>query len=138
MTDILFYCTLVLNFAGFLFAAVFLWINISGSYSDLSDRNTSALTITRVSMYISIGFAFLTCLLAENSEIAEAISKTSLLYSIIAVTWLVVIFGCGMTRLLTVMSKKYYKPDISRAAKQLFKISLPGAIICLVLTWLFS
>lgn len=34
--------------------------------------------------------------------------------------------------------QKYYKPEISRATTQLFKITLSGSIICLVLTWLFS
>lgn len=138
MTDILFYATLVLNFAGFLFAGVFLWINISGRYTDLADRNASALRISRVSMITSIAFAFLTCLLTESTEVTEAISRSALLYSIVAITWLAVILVCGITMLLTVISKKYYKPEISRATKQLFKIALPGSIICLVLTWLFS
>ena len=138
MIDILFYATLVLNFAGFLFAGAFLWINISGIYTDLADRNASALRISRVSMITSIAFAFLTCLLTESTEVTEAISRSAFLYSIIAITWLAVILVCGITMLLTVISKKYYKPEISRAAKQLFKIALSGSIICLVLTWLFS
>lgn len=138
MTDILFCATLVLNFAGFLFAGAFLWINISGRYTDLADRNASTLRISRVSMITSIAFAFLTCLLTESTEVAEAISRSALLYSIIAITWIAVILACGITMLLTVISKKYYKPEISRATKQLFKIALPGSIACLVLTWLFS
>ena len=115
MTDILFYATLVLNFVGFLFAGVFLWINISGSYTDLADRNASTLRISRVSMITSIAFSFLTCLLTESTEVTEAISRSALLYSIIAITWLAVILVCGITMLLTVISKKYYKPEISRA-----------------------
>lgn len=138
MTDILFYSTLVLNFAGFIFAGVFIWINISGRYTDLVDRNASVLKISKVAMITSIAFAFLTCLLTESAEVNEAISKSALLYSIIAITWLVVILVCGITMLLTVISKKYYKPEISNATKQLFKIALPASIICLILTWLFS
>lgn len=138
MTGILFFATLVLNLAGFLFAGVFLWINFFGSYTDLSDRNASALKISKVSMITSIAFAFLTCLLTEASEVTKAISKSALLYSIIAITWLVVIMACGTVMLLSVLSKKYYKPEISRSTKQLFKIALPGSIICLFLTWLFS
>lgn len=138
MTGILFFATLVLNLAGFLFAGVFLWINFFGSYTDLSDRNASALKISKVSMITSIAFAFLTCLLTEASEVTKAISQSALLYSIIAITWLVVIMACGIVMLLSVLSKKYYKPEISRSTKQLFKIALPGSIICLILTWLFS
>lgn len=138
MTGILFGTTLVLNFSGFLFAGVFLWINISGLYTDLHDRMANALKISKVSMNTSIVFAFLTCLLAESTEVVEAISRSALLYSIIAITWLVVVLGCGITMLWIVISKKHYRSGINLATKQLFKVALPGAIICLVLTWLFS
>lgn len=138
MTGILFCATLILNFVGFLFAGVFLWVNISGGYTDLADRNASTLKISKVSMSTSIVFAFLTCLLTESSEVTEAISKSARLYSIIAITWLSVILACGITMLLTVISKRYYKPEISHQTKRLFKIALPGSILCLVLTWLFS
>lgn len=138
MTRILFFATLGLNLAGFLFAGVFLWVNFFGSYTDLSDRNTSALKISKVSMITSIAFAFLTCLLSETGEVTNAISQSALLYSIIAITWLIVIMACGIVMLLSVLSKKHYKPDVSRSIKQLFKIALPGSIICLILTWLFS
>ena len=138
MTGILFYCTLVLNFAGFIFAGVLLWINMSGRYSDLTDRSANAIKIARVSMITSIVFALLTSLLSESADVAASISRTSLLYSIIAITWLAVILACGIVMLLSVISKKYYKAEVSLAVKNLFKIALPAAIVCLVLTWLFS
>ena len=138
MTGILFCATLVLNFVGFLFAIVFLWINIFGRYTDLADRNTSTLRISRASMIISIVFAILTCLLSESTEVTKAISRSALLCCIIAITWLVVILICGIALLINVISKKHYKPEISSATKQLFKTALPCSIICLVLTWLFS
>ena len=138
MTDILFYSTLVLNFSGLLFSFVYLWINVFRKFEDTADRSSNVLTIARVSMVTSILFAFLTCLLTDFLEIEDAISRSALLYSIIAITWLAIIAVCGITMLFTVMSKKYYKREISYAIKSLFKTSLLGSIICLVLTWLFS
>ena len=138
MTDVLFYSTLVLNFAGFIFAALYIWVNAYARYSDLTDRSENALQIAKVSMGISIPFAFLTCLLADSEMISEAISTASLLYFIIAITWLAVIAVCGITMLVTVISKNLYKPQIPVAIKRLFRIALPGALVSLVLTWLFS
>lgn len=138
MTEILFYSTLVLNFAGFIFAGVYLWINISGKLTDLADRSLNAIKITKVSMITSIVFSFLTCLLTESKKISEAISRSALLYSIMAITWLVVIVACGITMLVIVISKNHYNSATSCAIKKLFKISLPGVIVCLILTWLFS
>lgn len=138
MTDILFYSTLVLNFSGLLFSFVYLWINVFRKFEDTADRSSNVLTIARVSMVTSIVFAFLTCLLTDFLDIEEAISQSALLYSIIAITWLAIIAVCGITMLFTVMSKKYYKREISHAIKSLFKTALWGSIICLILTWLFS
>ncbi len=137
ITDILFYSTIVLNFAGFIFACVFLWINIYGKYTDMEDRGISTLRIARISMIISIVFAFLICLFVDSEDIFEALSNSSLLYSIIAITWLAVVLICGITMLITVVSKRLYKPSISLACKKLFKISIPGALVCLFFTWLF-
>lgn len=138
MTNILFYATLALNFSGFIFSAVFLWINISGRYTDLTDRNANTLKIAKTSMTSSILFAFLSCLLADSNKIGEAIAQSAKLYSWIAITWLVVGMICGFVLLLTVISKKLYKPEILNATKKLFKTALLGSIIGLVLTWLFS
>lgn len=137
ITDILFYSTIVLNFSGFIFACVFLWINIYDKYTDIEDRGTSTLRIARISMIISIVFAFLINLFVDSEEITDALSNPSLLYSIIAITWLAVVLICGITMLVTVVSKRLYKPSISMAGKKLFKISLPGALVCLFFTWLF-
>lgn len=137
MTIILFVATLVLNLSGVLFSGVYLWINLSRRYTDLSDRNENVLKITRVSLVTSLAFSFLSCLLADASLIA-AFSRTVLLYSVIMITWLAVIVACGIVMLLTLISKDRYSPDVSRAVKKLFRIALPGAIFALILTWLFS
>lgn len=138
MTDVLFYSTLVLNFAGFIFAVILLFINISGRLPELYDRTDSAVKIARLSMITSMIFAFLTSLLSEAADIDEAISMTSLLYSIIATTWLAIILVCGVIMLIALVSKRFYTADVSSTVKQLFKMSLPAAIISLVLSWMFG
>ena len=138
ITNVLFYATLVLDFAGLLFAVVFLWVNLGSGFTDLSERSASALKICKISMVVSIIFSFLTSLLSNGVEIYTAISKSSLLFSIIAITWLAVILACGIVLLFKVISKTSYRASISKAVKQLFGVALPGAIICLVLSWLFS
>lgn len=138
MTDILFYSTLVLNFTGLIFGVILLWINLADRLPDLFDRSESAFKIAKLSMITSMAFAFLTCLLSDGVDIDEAISMSSQLYSIIAITWMAVLLICGITMLCTIVSKRFYTPDVSRTIKQLFKIALPGAIISLVLTWVFA
>ncbi len=138
MSNILFISTLALNAAGFLFSAIYLWINVFGKFSDISDRNISILKITRVSMILSIVFSFLTSLLSNFENIEKSIEKSTTLFSIVAVTWLVVVAICGLIMLFTVVSKRFFKPGITNNVKQIFKIALPAAIITLILTWLFS
>ena len=138
MTALLFVSTLTLNFAGLIFAGVFLWTNYFSGFSDLGKRNQSSLKIIKISMIISMIFAFLNCLLSESSVISEAISKTALLYLIIAITWLVVILGCGVLMFIRTISKAPFKAELSDAIKRLFKYALIGAMIAIVLAWLFS
>ena len=138
ITNVLFYATLVLDFAGLLFSAVFLWINLGGGFSDLADRNTSVLRITKISMIVSIVFGVLTCLLSDSPDVSLAIEKSALLFSIIAITWLAVILACGIAILVTVISRTRFSSSVTKSTRKLFAIALPGAIICLVLTWLFS
>ena len=59
VASILYYSTLVLNFAGIAFALVYLILNIFTHISDMSERNTAMLKISKTSMGLSIGFAFL-------------------------------------------------------------------------------
>lgn len=138
ITNILFYSTLVLNFAGVIFSCIYLWINLDNSFLYLADRNAKIIKITKTSMIISIIFGFLTCLLSDSVSIEAAIEKSALLFTIISISWLVVLVGCGIVMLFTVISKTTYRESTARAIKSLFTIALPGAIICLVLTWLFS
>ena len=138
MSHVLFYSALVLNLAGILFSGVYLWINVAGDFSDMGDRNANTLRITRLSMIISIVFALLTSLLSNSSDVAFAIQRSALLFAIIGITWLAVILACIVALLITLISKTAYRNTIHKATSKLFAIAIPGAVICLVLNWLFS
>lgn len=138
MTIILMIATIVLNVVGALFAGVYLWINLSGRVTDLPARNNSALKIARVAMIVSLLFAFITCLLSDPSEVTAAISRTAMLFAVIAATWLVVLLAAGIVMLIALISKRLYRSELSRAVRRLLTVGLPGAIIGLLLMWLFS
>ncbi len=138
MSTILFIATLVLNLAGIVFSAVYIWLNVFSHITDLAERNRGILKITRASMYLSLVFALLSCLLSDNAVIAEAIKSTGTLYTVIAISWLAVLFLCGVAMLFSFLSKSTFKRDLMATVKKIFTVSLTGSIIAVVLTWVFS
>lgn len=138
MSTILFIATLVLNIVGVAFSVIYIWLNAFSKITDLADRNTSILKITKVSMSLSMVFALLSCLLSSDNVIEEAIGSTATLYSIIAISWLVVLLACGVAMLYSFVSKATFKTELLRSVKKIFVIALWGAGISMVLTWLFS
>lgn len=138
MTEILFYSTIALNIAGFLFAGIYLWINFSGKYTDLEDRSKSTLRISLMSVIISLVFAFITCLLCSSDKIDIAMSKSAFLYAFIAITWLIVVLASGILVLLKVIFSGPYDKKFSGVITQLFKFAVPAIFISLLLMWLFT
>ena len=106
--------------------------------SDLPGRNSSALRIARVAMIVSLVFAVLTCLLSDPSGITASISRSAMLFTVIAVTWLAVLLASGIVMLVALVSRRLYRPELSGAVRRLVFVALPGAIAGLVLMWLFS
>lgn len=138
MSTILFIATLILNISGVAFSAIYIWLNSFSKITDLAERNNSILKITKVSMSLSMVFALLSCLLSNNNVIEDAIGSTATLYSIIAISWLVVLLACGVAMLYSFVSKAKFKTELLSSVKKIFVIALWGAGISMVLTWLFS
>ena len=130
--------TILLDISGIAFSLLYLWLNIFSKYTDLDERNKSILKIAKTTMVLSMIFALLSCLLANNLNVASNIARTSLLYAVIAISWLVVLLACGGAMLYRNLSKKEFSSEIGQTTKQIFVIALPGAIIGFVLSWLFS
>lgn len=138
ISSVMYYTTIVLSSAGVLFAIVYLIMNAIGKSESLNVRNETMLSVSKTSMILSLVFAFLCCLLGDASAIEKTIYKTDTLYSIIAISWLGAIFACGVTLLCTIVFKKTYTRATAQPIKKLFIIAMWGAIIALVLAWLFS
>ena len=138
MSVLLFISTIVLNLAGVAFAATYIWLNSFSKIADLSSRNTSILKISRASMILSIVFSLLSCLLTDSRTVDGAISRPTILYSIIAISWLVVILGCGIAMFIAFISKKTFKDSLLQSIKKIFTIAITGALAGMVLSWLLG
>lgn len=138
IATILYYSTYVLHFSGIAFSLVYLVINLFTHMSDLSDRNQAILRIVKLSMGLSIGFAFASSLLSDPEFLEEALIKTTSALSVIAISWLSVLVLCGVSMLVLLLLKRRYRSATSGAIRRIFKIALIGAIIALILIWLFS
>ena len=138
MSTVLYVSTMILNFAGIAFAAVYVWLNVFSKITDLSDRNASVLKITRTSVVLTMVFALLSCLLSNSGEIEAAIQRTTTLYNVVAISWLVVLLLCGIAMIFSLVSKKTFKAELAKSVKKIFVIALWGSIVAMVLSWLFS
>lgn len=138
MSTVLYVSTMILNFAGIAFAAVYVWLNVFSKITDLSDRNASVLKITRTSVVLTMAFALLSCLLSNSGEIEAAIQRTTTLYTVVAISWLVVLLLCGIAMIFSLVSKKTFKAELAKSVKKIFVIALWGSIVAMVLSWLFS
>ena len=138
MSTVLYVSTMILNFAGIAFAAVYVWLNVFSKITDLSDRNASVLKITRTSVVLTMVFALLSCLLSNSGEIEAAIQRTTTLYTVVTISWLVVLLLCGIAMIFSLVSKKTFKAELAKSVKKIFVIALWGSIVAMVLSWLFT
>lgn len=138
MSTIISISTVVLCLAGVVFSLVYIRLNTFSKITDLDSRNSSILKISRASMVLSLIFPLLSCLLSDPGNVGDAISRSSKLYSFIAVSWLVVILGCGISMLIALVSKTKYREGLLKSVKKIFSTALAGSIIGMLLAWLLS
>lgn len=138
MSTVLVVSTMILNFAGIAFAAIYIWLNVFSTVIDLAERNASVLKITKISMVLSMVFALLSCLLTNTGDVEAAIARATMLYSVIAISWLAVLLLCGVAMFLSLVSKKTFRREITKSVKNIGIIALWGAVAGMVLSWLFS
>lgn len=138
MSVLLFISTIVLDVTGVAFAATYIWLNSFSKITDLAARNTSILKISRASMLLSLVFALLSCLLTNSGTVDGAISRVTILYSIIAISWLVVLLVCGVAMFIAFISKTTFKDSLLRSFKKIISIAITGAVIGMILAWLLG
>lgn len=138
MSTLLFVFTIILNVAGFVFAGIYIWLNLFSGISDLETRNASALRIIRFAALLTLGVALLSCLLAGAGTVDSVIARTAGLYAFVAVTWLLVLLVSGGAIGYMLISKKTFLPSLSKAMKKLLVVSLWATGAAVLLSWLFS
>ncbi len=138
MSLLLFISTLVLDFAGVVFAVTYIWLNSFSGVSDLAPRNAGILRITRTSVVLSLIFALLSCLLTSADTAETAIARAALLYAIIAVSWLVVLLGCAIAMFAAFVSKASFREGLSKSMRKIFAVAVTGAIFGMILAWLLG
>ena len=138
MTKVLFVSTLILQLAGIAFAAIYVWLNSFSKIEDLEARNPSIIKASKSSMILALIFAFLSCVLTNNGSITEAIKRTTTLFSIIAVSWLLVLVGCGVAMMIAFISPADYKEGLWKSIKQIFSIAIVGAGLGMLFAWLLG
>ena len=138
MTIVLFWATVALNVSGILFAAIYLLINHLQGFDDLAARNASTLKTARISMALSLLGAFLTSLLSGVEQMQVALDASARLFSIIALSWVAMLLVCGILLLISVVSKRNFRAGTGAMLGRVVKIAVPGAVIGMLLAWLFS
>ena len=138
MSVILYYGTIVLNVVGALFAVIYLWINLFCSFADVAVRSESLLKTARTSMWTSLVISLLASLLSDRRTFDEALIRSANLYTIIAITWVVMLLICSLMLLVSSVSRRWFKPGVPGIIKRIYGIAWPGAILGVILAWLLA
>jgi quinol-cytochrome oxidoreductase complex cytochrome b subunit len=138
MSGILSVSGLVLQFACVLFMSAYIWLNVIGKDSDIDSKNTLIMQAVRTTMILALVFILLPCFLTYTQSVTQEIARASHNYSIAAISWLVVIFECGVAILISVFSKSGDKRELISAIRKAFRRALIGTILSMVLSWLLS
>ena len=137
MSVIMFGATAVLTLSGVCFAGLYLWLNLFSTLPDLVERSKNALRISRVSVILSLVFAFLNSIITEMDSI-EAIGASATLFTIIAISYFVVALACGVAMIYSVTSRYAYRRGLGGVVGKLFIVSALGGAVGLVLAWLLG
>ena len=136
MTTILFIFTIVLVVSGSAFAITHMWLSLFSSVTiDVGARKKTCVSFAKWSMILSLLFALLSCLLSKTGASDEAIDRTSTLYTVIAINWLVVFFLSTVSIIIASVAKARYRADAAKDIKKVLVVSVFGFLIAALLAW---
>ena len=138
MSYIMFVATVALMVSGVGFSCLYLWINLFASLSDLAERSKNAYKIAQVSTILSLVFALLSAVITDTADVTVAIASSQLLFSIIAIGYLVVTALCGAAMVYAVLSRSSYRRGIGVVVGKIFIVSMVGASVGLLFSWLLG
>ena len=138
MSYIMSVATVALMVSGVGFSCLYLWINLFASLSDLAERSKNAYKIAQVSTILSLVFALLSAVITDTADVTVAIASSQLLFSIIAIGYLVVTALCGAAMVYAVLSRSSYRRGIGAVVGKIFIVSMVGASVGLLFSWLLG
>lgn len=138
MSNILYITTILFDLVGVILAVIFIWLNMSGKISDLSERSASILKIAKKTVIFSFVSTLLYCLLTNNAEVEEVIAQTNKLFSIIAMTWMIVLAFVGIALIRNLASKSDYKKNVTDTLLRMGKLALISGVVGVVLAWFLA
>lgn len=138
MSLLLHITTLILNFSGVMFAIIYIWLNTKSKVTDLAERSMNIRKIINTTIFLSIVFAFLSGMLSGKSDINKTIDRISVIYAIIAVSWLVVILILGIVMTALFLGRDVIKSETTKSLKGLFVISIWTVLFSVVFSWILS
>ena len=137
MSTIMFGATVLLILSGVCFSGLYLWLNIFSTLPDLDERSRNALKFSRVSIGLSICFAFLNAIITEK-EALEALELSSLLFTIVAVSCFIVALVSGIAMIFSVTSRYSYRRGLGAVVGKLFATAAIGGGVALLFGWLLG
>ena len=135
---IIIFSAVVLCLSGVVYSFVYMWLNVFSKIDDLEARSAGILKVIKTSMILSFVFTLMPCLLSNPEDVSYAINRSSKLYYYIGLSWFVVIYGCGISLFIALVSKTRYREGILKSIKGVFLHALAGAIIGIFLSWLLN
>ncbi len=137
MSSVLYASVILLCLAGVAFSYEYLWLNIFSKLPDISSRHSSGIIAAKTAMALSLVFSLLHCLLADPTEADKIIKHTSGLFTIITISWMIVMIGCGISVLIMLILEKFSKP-LLQSVRKLFRVALLGFLLGLIPAWLLK
>lgn len=135
MTNLLFIAGLILHITGIAFAGTYLWLNLFSRRAELSERSREMRKMIWFCLILTIVFTLFSCLLSNVSGLEGSIARAEFLYSMLAISWLVVVALCGIALAFAFVAGGGFRKDLVKALRKLFWIGMVGTVVGMVFAW---
>ncbi len=136
MTNLLFIAALILHVTGIAFAGTYLWLNLFSRRSELTERSKEMRKMIWFCLALTMAFTLFSCLLSNVSGVEGAIARAEFLYSMLAVSWLVVVALCGIALLFAFVAGGGFRKDLVKALRKLFWTAMVGTVSGMIFVWI--
>lgn len=127
---------IMLDLAAVIFAMVYIWLNTFSKIVDVWSRNEVIVRVVKITMILSILFAFLTCVVADEETFPDSVMDTHNLYIFIGLSWIVVLVCLAIAAIFRLVSKERFLDKKTGTLNRILKIAICGAVLSLGMAWL--